>query len=626
MKSIVLLIGFLLLVSVVFSQQRINYTKVQKEKVIKLSRPDLKNEEGFFPERVHSSVLSENKSGIDEQQIGTTFYDLQTNSSMSGKITVWDDCSMAAVWTLGFNWPEFPERGTGYNYYYSGNWESSPTSRIESVRTGYPSHTDYLANSEIIVAHNAVDALVFNYRPTKGTGNWTSFTFQGPEPDWHELLWAKIVTSGPVNSIIHLLASTTPSSNNGQPYNGMDPALLYSRSIDGGLSWTPENIQLPGITSAKYLKVPAESYVWAEPVGNTIAFMVSDTWQSDMYIMKSDDNGNTWTKTIIWQHPYPFFDWDVDFTDTLWAPDGSHDIAIGPDGMVHCVAGICRILFYEGALTIHQWPYGEGIAYWNEDRPPFEAPNGNPHDALDSWNVLVEDYNLIGWSPDVDGNGYLNLLDEIFIYDQYLGLSTMPSLMVNENNTVIFLYSTTTETYDNGTNNFKHIWLRYELGSAWSEPIEVSDELIYMFSECIFPAMPKKLFCSSWYFTFINDDTPGLAISGDHSYVENRINACFAPWGVGMDEQGKSDKASEVSDVIYLPEEKQYFVFIDLNSKTTISYELYNVNWQKVGFIHSRTLNKGRHKLVIDLAGLKHGIYLCSIEAGNKKIVRKVMK
>ena len=48
--------------------------------------------------------------------------------------------------------------------------------------------------------------------------------------------------------------------------------------------------------------------------------------------MKSDNSGEDWDKIIVWEHPYPFFDWDTTIiTDSLWAPDGGVDIAMDPD-------------------------------------------------------------------------------------------------------------------------------------------------------------------------------------------------------------------------------------------------------------------------------------------------------
>ncbi len=52
-----------------------------------------------------------------EDIIGDTWYDLQSNSSMQNRIFVYDDGTIGGVYTLGFDFPNFADRGTGYNFY-----------------------------------------------------------------------------------------------------------------------------------------------------------------------------------------------------------------------------------------------------------------------------------------------------------------------------------------------------------------------------------------------------------------------------------------------------------------------------------------------------------------------------
>ncbi|MEZ5147249.1 MAG: hypothetical protein R2759_09245 [Bacteroidales bacterium] len=80
----------------------------------------------------------------------------------------------------------------------------------------------------------------------------------------------------------------------------------------------------------------------------------------------------------------------------------------------------------------------------------------NPYDHPDS--ELEENYNLIGWSQDIDNNGTLDFTDEIGLY--WLGLSSMPQLVVNDWGQLYLVYSSVTEGYDNGLKNFRHLWIR----------------------------------------------------------------------------------------------------------------------------------------------------------------------
>ena len=73
------------------------------------------------------------------------------------------------------------------------------------------------------------------------------------------------------------------------------------------------------MTSSEYLAFGGDAYAWAEPQGNTIAFTTGDNWY-DQFLMKSTDNGATWTKTLIWSCPW-----------NLWAGGDSTGVFYCPD-------------------------------------------------------------------------------------------------------------------------------------------------------------------------------------------------------------------------------------------------------------------------------------------------------
>jgi len=88
--------------------------------------------------------------------IGSTWYDLQSNKSVSNRIIKCADGSISAIWTRGFNsGTDYNDRGTGYNYFDGTSWLPLPTDRIEDIKTGFPSLT--LANGkEIVISHNSL--------------------------------------------------------------------------------------------------------------------------------------------------------------------------------------------------------------------------------------------------------------------------------------------------------------------------------------------------------------------------------------------------------------------------------------------------------------------------------------
>jgi hypothetical protein len=170
-------------------------------------------------------------------------------------------------------------------------------------------------------------------RENKGTGEWSQIDFDDPDEE-SDPTWPRIATSGENNEILHIFY------NSYNEYEGQTSSLLYARSEDGGETWDPEGVIPEGTGSDYYTFISADNYSMAQR-GDVIAVLVADSW-FDMFMLKSEDNGETWEKTVIWEHPYPFFEFQVTLADTFWAPDGAHDIAIGPDGTAHCVFSISR--------------------------------------------------------------------------------------------------------------------------------------------------------------------------------------------------------------------------------------------------------------------------------------------
>ncbi len=78
-------------------------------------------------------------------------YDLQTNSSTQNRIYLYDDGTIGSTWNMGFDSPNFADRGTGYNYYDGNNWGISTNGQIEPYKTGWPSYTPYGENGELFV-------------------------------------------------------------------------------------------------------------------------------------------------------------------------------------------------------------------------------------------------------------------------------------------------------------------------------------------------------------------------------------------------------------------------------------------------------------------------------------------
>jgi len=354
-------------------------------------------------------------------------------------------------------------------------------------------------------------------RPDKGYGQWSEAGL--PLPAGAEgLLTPKVVTNGLGHTILHILSLTKPVAEGGSLYHGQDGALVYQRSMDGGLSWQINGFVSPAMDSSNYNGFSPDTYAFAEPRGNKLAFVVGDPW-SDLFLMKSEDNGNTWQKTIIWQHPYPA--WNGEATDTVYCPDGAVHLAFDDAGTIHVVFGITR-LFSDG-FQVYRFPYVGGIGHWKEGVPTWtngDLANSMNPDSLEAEGRLACSY-LLDWNL----NGTLDLLWNFGEYN--VGPISFPQIAFDQYGVGILVMSSVRESYNDDIQDYRHIWYKYLYnGQLGNIVFDWDDQPQHLLHEGVYPSLgthsPDNL---GWPFCYQLDGLPGMAVAGDHDpYSENFIN------------------------------------------------------------------------------------------------------
>jgi hypothetical protein len=557
-----------------------------------------------------------------EQVIGKTFYDLQSNNSLQNRIYRYDDGSIGAVWTRGMDQPDFPDRGTGYNYFDGYEWGPMPTSRIESLRTGWPTYAPLGPDGEIVMCHGGPSwTLLKLTRESRGIGDWTegyfSYTF-GPDI----IAKPRIVTAGPDHNSIHLIAISF------NEYLGQQNALVYSRSQDGGLSWNIENAVLEGTGIDDYTSIFGDTYVWADERNGTIAFLCGSALY-DLFIMKSMDDGDSWEKKIIWEHPYPFFDWNTTITDTFFCMDNSASIALDSEGKAHVAFGISRALHDTPGNVYWSFKFVDGIGYWNEDMEPFSsdldalAPPGEGF----ANSEMILDYNYIGWMQDVNGNGTIDLNDDLLYYMDQLGPSTMPAITIDDLDRIFVLFASTTETYEYDVYNFKHIWGRACENGSWKPFVDLTADISHVFDECIYPQIVSSS-DQNIHYIFNADGIPGLGCNNFHDYIENRIVYAAAPKsdfdiGVGLSEDNRT--MGKELEVFPNPSNGSFVLSYYLNTESLVKVQLVDAHGSIIETDEYGFKLAGKHLEKFNLSHLPDGLYLMKLQAGNVVETGKIL-
>ena len=104
---------------------------------------------------------------------------------------------------------------------------------------------------------------------------------------------------------------------------------------------------------------------------------------------------------------------------------------------------------------------------------------------------LVDDYSLIGWSQDINNNGEWDILVKLdFIM---LSPSSMPQILIDDNNEIYVVFASITETYNNGVQDYRHLWARYSPnGDFWGPYVHLTSDIIHIFDECVFPTIAEE--------------------------------------------------------------------------------------------------------------------------------------
>ncbi len=452
------------------------------------------------PPKEIKSYPTSGQRNLLEVEIGTSTYDLQSNSAIQWRLINHENGTLSASWTYS-NQNSWATRGTGYNFFNGTSWGSAPTSEIETERTGWPSMMATSSGREVIVSHSTASSILRKVeRNTIGSGTWA----QANQDTLASQVWNRGQASG---NTLHVVCMTTPAANGGTVYNGMDGAFLYNRSTDGGISWDIIDYQIPGTDSSYFDGFDGDSYS-IDAKGNTVAVVVGGLGRG-VQLFKSTNNGVSWTKTDVLLSDVWFVESatviDTTLEDRLYTSDGNVNVIIDNDGMCHITYGTMYIAnadVTDGLITYY--PGTNGIDYWNEDYP---GPYGL----------------TITGALDLDNSGALEITD----WGQYrfAGLASQPKAGIASDGCIYLAYSAVQELLSNGSQNYRHTYVMRSCdgGCSWSEPIDVTGDPANAFSECVYASMARRV-DDDVHMVYMSDNEPGIAVSGDEDpVVTNKI-------------------------------------------------------------------------------------------------------
>lgn len=449
--------------------------------------------------------------------IGTTTYDAQTNNASKNRIKVYDDGQISSIWTGSTDFGGlFPDRGMFYQHFDGISWGPDPTVRIEDSRTGF-GEIQKVYDHEVIIAHDAAaNRMQLFANDAIGGTTWTEL---GGSDEIIGIWPVSCVPEG-TDDIYVVNADTQFIAN-----------LHFSRSDDGGATWTILNYVLPFLSAADGLPAisnGADSYQ-IQAFGAEV-YVLFGMITTDLILLHSDDYGSdgSWERMNIIDFPFDGYtgavQTDVDLdgsTDTVETTDGYHDMILEDDGTLHVFSGYYRIYSdaFAGFYTVN-WRTS-GLWHWKTGMAAAEVINTEM-----DWNnedCLSDPYAGIGMSA---------------INYRSAGISSDPAASwdaVADRIYLIFAMKIeNTDIFDDPLNfsaqSFRDLFGMYsdDDGATWSaavnltETAEAGEENYYVF-------VNDRVKGGKIHAIWQQDLEPGIFIEGDPIVTNNILYAAWDP-------------------------------------------------------------------------------------------------
>jgi len=580
----------------------------------------------MLPQKQDINIFNSNRMAPIEREIGSTWYDLQTNSSTQNRVMKKADGTIAATWTMANLVDDgFSDRGTGYNTNASGDWLSNVNTRLETVRTGWPDLAE-TQMGEIIVSHRSPGPWNLQVLRKMNDGSWTQADL--PSVGTPGLFWPRIAVGGPDGNTVHAIAITVPVGNGGVEYGGIDGQVLYYRSLDGGQTWDIKDMSFPGVDSRRFGSMSADAYA-IDCIGNTVAVALFNSW-GDLIMSKSEDNGDNWATTTVWDFPLDGYREDEGYTiddiplDTF-APnelairttEGAGDIIIDHNGLVHMWFNETYVMDDDPLdQTTSYFPFISGLWYWNE-------------------NMATDEFQLVGDLVDVNGNDTIDIVD---FGRNNSSILTHPTAGIATDGTFYVAWAMATEEYlfenaNPSAQNFFHVYLinSADGGATWSEPYDLinADVTEWDFIPYIdgqFPSMYRNV-DDIIHLVYQQGFEPGLNTNNDENDDAEYNSIMYVPLDLIILTSTKNVQTPETFKFELSPNPATDFAVLsfELEKAAKVQIDLYSIMGSKVKNLTAKNLSAGQYHDHFMVNNLTAGVYFIRLQVGDEFTTTKLV-
>ena len=398
MKKVLLLsLGFL--PAVLFAQSRPNSTTVKINPGKPVSASMTPTQDVANPSKSKSKAKAIGYASPVGKVVGQTFYDLQSNAAAQRRIVRYPGNKTSVTWTFSPDSTDsqYPKRGAGYNHFNGTTWGPIPTSRVEATtRTGWPALCTNASGQDVVLSHKFSNNTYGNWMLKNTTAGGT-FTEAAVTTN-NSNIWTRTANSG---NYIYMIDANQDTNYVKSPATTKQP-VLFSKSTDGGATWSVDHILIPNFPYSRYYRCGGDDY-FIDAKDSIVAIVVGGTGR-DVTVMKSMDYGVTWTSMKADSFPIAAYHGGATgaITDSIRTNDGNVTCLIDNYGKVHVWWGI---YWLKGDPTSSSnWSFYpnlcSALAYWNEDGMQSTIIDDlftSRHDCDQSLSISIgTGYNLSG--------------------------------------------------------------------------------------------------------------------------------------------------------------------------------------------------------------------------------------
>ncbi len=463
---------------------------------------------------VNSGTFYAKSGSRTGESIGTTGYDLQTNSAAFDRVRAYADGSISAIWTGSLVADgAWADRGTFYNHNDGATWGAAPTTRVETPRSGFGSILTVM-DHEVVISHDGTNINVYG-NSAIGNTDWAPLGINS----LHTGLWARGYCPEGTNNIYIISPDASPVN-----------VIHFSRSDDGGATFSVVNSVLPLDMASCFGSLSADCYQIAVD-GNTVYVLYGSSW-TNLVLLTSTSNGDpgTWTSQTLIETGLCNYQGDLDqisdvngdgIGDTIETTDGFHEMVLDDAGVLHVWSGYYWLLDTDPAEGWSYFPSLSGLWYWNSTMAPGDI----------SYIDLLQDW-------DEDGDPFLGIGADLGMYDG-VTFTSMPNASVDETAGRIYLMFTHpieyTDYFDDPTvaeaQSFRDIFGTYsdDNGLSWSAPTNMTysahDQI-----ESVFPYCYDRVVDGCVHTIWMQDQEPGTSLdtNSPDAYGINQMQyRCF---------------------------------------------------------------------------------------------------